>query len=182
MPAAPGIIDLGKFRVAYEEARERPSDGTDGYFLQQRALIRLNEDLVKIARPEDCTVLCDEANFKNGSRDRPSPLQYFIASIGFCMYSQMSRFAARLEVPLGNAQMNLCITYDLRTKSRLNDMATAAQALNYRFDIESTAPLERVIRLAQLTDKGCHTVNSMRNRLPVTSQWVYNGREFDIND
>jgi uncharacterized OsmC-like protein len=182
MPAAPGIIDLGKFRVAYEEARERAADGTDGYFLQQRALIRLNDDLVKIVRPEDYTVLCDEASFRTGSRNRPSPLQYFIASIGFCMYSQMARFAARLKVPLGDAQMDLRMTYDLRTKLRLNDFATAAQALTYRFSIESPAPLERVIRLAQLTDKGCHTVNSMRNRVPVTGKWVHNNREFDIND
>lgn len=182
MAAAPGTIDLGKFRVAYEEARERASDGTDGYFLQQRALIRLNEDLLKIARPEDYTVLCDEANFKEGSRNRPSPLQYFIASIGFCMYSQMARFAARLEVPFGDAQMDLRMTYDLRTKLRLNDMATAAQALTYRFEIESAVPFARVIRLAQLTDKSCHTVNSMRNRVPVTGRWVLNGHEFDIND
>ena len=182
MPAAPGIIDLGKFRVAYEEARERASDGTDGYFLQQRALIRLNEDLVKIARPEDCTVLCDEANFKNGSRNRPSPLQYFIASIGFCMFSQMGRFAARLDVPLKRSEMDLHMTYDLRAKLRLNDLATAAQALTYRFNVESPVPLERVIRLAQLTDKGCHTVNSMRNRIVVIGKWIYNDREFDIND
>ena len=182
MPAASGIIDLGKFRVAYEEARGRASDGTDDYFLQQRARIRLSEGLVKIARPEDYTVLCDEANFTMGSRIRPSPLQYFIASIGFCMYSQMTRFAARLEVPLGDAQMDVHMSYDVRTKLRLNDLATAAQALTYRFDIKSAAPLERVIRLAQLTDKGCHTVNSMRKRIPVTGQWVCNGREFDIND
>jgi uncharacterized OsmC-like protein len=182
MPAAPGTIDLGKFRVVYEEERERASDGADGYFLQQRALIRLNEELVKIERAEDYTVLCDEANFRKEAGNRPSPLQYFIASIGFCMFSQMARFAARLEVLLENAEMDLRMSYDLRSKLRLNDFATAAQALAYSFNIKSPSPLERVIRLAQLTDKGCHTVNSMRNRIPVTGKWVYNGREFDIND
>ena len=182
MAAAPGTIDLGKFRVVCEEERERASDGTDGYFLQQRAIIRLNEALVKIERAEDYAVLCDEANFRKQAGNRPSPLQYFIASIGFCMFSQMARFAARLEVALENAVMELRMTYDLRTRLRLNNFATAAQALTYRFNVKSPAPLERVIRLAQLTDKGCHTVNSMRNRVPVTGTWVYNDREFDIND
>ena len=182
MPAAPGTIDLGKFRVVYEEERERASDGADGYFLQQRALIRLNEDLVKIERAEDCTVLCDDANLRKEAGNRPSPLQYFIASIGFCMYSQMGRFATRLEVPLEKSEMDLRMTYDLRTKLRLNDLATAAQALTYRFNIESPAPLERVIRLAQLTDKGCHTVNSMRNRVPVTGKWMHNDREIEFHD
>ena len=182
MAAAPGTIDLGKFRVVYEEERERASDGTDGYFLQQRAIIRLNEALVKFERAEDYTVLCDEVNFRKRAGNRPSPLQYFIASIGFCMFSQMARFAARLEVPLKNAVMDLRMTYDLRTKLRLNDFATAAQALTYSFNVESPAALERVIRVAQLTDKGCHTVNSMRNRLSVVGKWMHNDREFDLSD
>jgi uncharacterized OsmC-like protein len=182
MPSAPGIIDLGKFRVAYEEARERAGDGTDRYFLKQRALIRLSDDLAKIDRAEDYSVFCDDAGFRKATGNRPSPLQYFLASIGFCMFSQMARFAARLEVPLENAQMDLRITYDLRTRLRVNDLATATEALTYRFDIETPAPLERVIRLAQLTDRGCHTVNSMRNRIAVIGKWVYNEREIDIND
>jgi hypothetical protein len=28
----PGTIDLGKFRLVYEEERRRLSDGSDGYF------------------------------------------------------------------------------------------------------------------------------------------------------
>jgi uncharacterized OsmC-like protein len=180
MPAAPGTIEIGKFRIAYEEARA--SDGTQRYFLQQRALIRLNDDLVKIERPQDYTVLCDEENFTKAAGNRPSPLQYFIASISFCMFSQMARFAMRLDVPLDDAAMDLSISYDLSAKLRLTDFATAAQALGYRFDIQTAAPLERVIRLAQLTDQGCHTVNSMRKRIAVLTKWVYNGREFDSAD
>lgn len=182
MPAAPGSIDLGKFRVAYEETRERVSDDADGYFLQQRALVRLNENLVRIERAEDYTVLCDETRFTKAAGNRPSPLQYFIASIGFCLFSQMTRFAARLEVPLDHAELELCMSYDLRTKLRLKDLATAAQALTYRFSVSSSAPLEGVIRLAQLTDKGCHTVNSMRKRISVAGAWICNGQPFDIDD
>ncbi len=182
MSAAPGTIDLGKFRVLYQEERQRASDDTDGYFLQQRAIIRLNEELVKIERPEDYSVFCDDADFRKRSGNRPSPLQYFVASIGFCLFSQMVRFAARLEVPLENAVIDLCITYDLRSRLRLNDLATAAQSLTYGVNLESPAPLERVIRVAQLTDKGCHTVNSMRKRVPVTGKWIHNQREFDLSD
>lgn len=182
MAAAPGTIDLGKFRVICEEARERASDGTDGYFLEQRAIIRLNEALVKIERAEDYTVLCDDANFRTRAGNRPSPLQYFIASIGYCMFSQMARFAARLDVPLENAVMDLRMTYDLRAKARRNDFATAARTLTYRFNVKSPAPLDSVIRVAQLTDKGCHTVNSLRRRVRVTGQWVHNDQEIEIYD
>ena len=53
----------------------------------------LNEELVKLAQQEDYAVYCDDENFKKQAGKRPSPLQYFIASIGFCMFSQLKRFA-----------------------------------------------------------------------------------------
>jgi len=73
MSTDPGTIDLGKFRVVYQEERERPSDGADGYFLQQRAIIRLNEELVKLEQQEDYTIYCDEENFKKQVGKLPLP-------------------------------------------------------------------------------------------------------------
>jgi uncharacterized OsmC-like protein len=179
---APGTIDLGKFRVVYEEERQPAANGEAGYLLQQRAVVRLNDELVKLESCGDYTVLCDEANFRQGSGKRPSPLQYFIASIGFCMFSQLAHFAKKLTVGVDDAELDLRMTYDLQAKTRLADCATAAQSLNYLLTIVSSAPAEQVLRLAQLTDKGCHTVNSMRNRIPVVGKLLLNDREFAIVD
>jgi hypothetical protein len=49
----PGTIDLGKFRVVEEEERQRPSEGADGYLLRQRAVIRRNQELVKLEQRND---------------------------------------------------------------------------------------------------------------------------------
>lgn len=155
MTLAPGSIDLGKFRVIYEEKREQ--ERKDGYLLQQRAIIRLNEQLVKIERLEDYTVLCNEDNFRKEAGKRPSPLQYFIASVGFCMFSQFARFASQSEVRIEDAEMDLRMTYDLSGKLRLTDFSRATQGLSYLFKIKSPASVEAVIRVAQLADKGCHT-------------------------
>ena len=115
MAPFPGTIDLGKFRVVYEEERERPSDDSDGYLLQQRAIIRLNEDLVKLEQRDDYTVYCDDENFKKQHGKRPSPLQYFIASIGFCMFSQFKRWPPSRH-RLDDLEMDLRMTYDLSGK------------------------------------------------------------------
>jgi len=179
MPAAPGTICLGKFRAVCEDTG---AAADDGYVIQQRAVIRLDEKLAKIERPEDCTVHCEEANFTRQAGRKPSPLQYFIASIGFCMFSQMARFATRLEVPLEDAEMELRMTYDLRAEKRGADFATAAKDLAYLLKIKSSAPIEQIIRLAQQTDRGCHTVNSMRNRVAVNGKLLFNDRQFEIAD
>jgi len=180
MSTVPGTIDLGKFRVVYEEERERPSDGADGYLLQQRAIIRLNEALVKLKQAEDYTVYCDDEKFKKQHGKRPSPLQYFIASIGFCMFSQFKRLAAKSAVVLDDLEMDLRMTYDLSGKFPLKNLSDAAQGISYVFKIESPAPLDKVIKVAQAADKGCHTVNSMRKRMPVAGKIILNQRVYEI--
>ncbi len=182
MAVFPGTIDLGKFRVVYEEQRERPSDNSDGYLLQQRAVIRLNEELVKLEQREDYTVYCDDAKFKQQHGKRPSPLQYFIASIGFCMFSQFKRLAAKSEVALVDLEMELRMTYDLTGKFPIKDFSDAAQGVSYLFKITSDAPLEKIIQVAQAADKSCHTVNSMRKRMPVSGRFILNEREYQITD
>ncbi|HEX9455141.1 MAG TPA: OsmC family protein, partial [Candidatus Binatia bacterium] len=145
MALLPGTIDLGKFRVVYEEERERPSNESDGYLLQQRAIIRLNEALVKLEQQADYSVYCDDENFKKQHGKRPSPLQYFIASIGFCMFSQFKRLAAKAEVALDDLEMDLRMTYDLTGRFPMSDVADAAQGLRYHFTIKSNASLPDVI-------------------------------------
>lgn len=182
MPTVPGTIDLGKFRVVYEEERERGSGGPDGYLLQQRAIIRLNEALVRIEQPEDYTVYCDDENFKKQHGKRPSPLQYFIASIGFCMFSQFKRLAAKAEVDLDDLEMDLRMTYDLSGKFPIKDFSDAAQGISYVFKIASRSAVDKVLKVAQAADKGCHTVNSMRKRMPVAGKIILNDREYSIVD
>jgi uncharacterized OsmC-like protein len=182
MSTVPGTIDLGKFRVVYEEERERPSDGADGYLLQQRAIIRLNEALAKLEQAEDYTVYCDDENFKKRAGKRPSPLQYFIASIGFCMFSQFKRLATKAEVALDDLEMDLRMTYDLSGKFPIKDFSDAAQGISYVFKIRSQSPLDKVIKVAQAADKGCHTVNSMRKRMPVTGKILLNDKEYAFVD
>jgi uncharacterized OsmC-like protein len=182
MALLPGTIDLGKFRVVYEEQRERSSDDSAGYLLQQRAIIRLNDELVKLEQREDYTVYCDDENFQRQHGKRPSPLQYFIASIGFCMFSQFKRLAAKAGVALDDLEMDLRMTYDLSGRFPIKDFSDAAQGIGYLFKISSESPLEKVILVAQAADKGCHTVNSMRQRMPVTGRFVLNDREYDIRD
>ncbi|MGH7796871.1 MAG: OsmC-related (seleno)protein [Candidatus Binatia bacterium] len=179
-PAFPGTIDLGKFRVVYEE--EHGSDGTDGYLLQQRAIIRLNEALVKLEQPEDYTVYCNDEKFKEQHGKGPSPLQYFIASIGFCMFSQFKRLAAKADAGLNDLEMDLRMTYDLNGTFPIKDFSAVAQGLSYLFKIDSAAPADKIIRIAQFADRGCHTVNSMRKRMPVAGKIILNDREYAIID
>ncbi len=78
-----GKVDLAKFREVSKEQRERAKTGPEGHTIQQRAVIRLIEDQCKEARVGDYTILCDEAKSRKGGGRGPSPLQYFVAAVGF---------------------------------------------------------------------------------------------------
>ena len=78
-----GKIDLAKFREAGEEQRKRARTSPEGHTIQSRAVIRLVDDQLKEARVGEYTILCDEAKSRRGGGKAPSPLQYFVAAVGF---------------------------------------------------------------------------------------------------
>jgi hypothetical protein len=77
-----GRVDLAKFRESMQEQREA-AQKPDGTLLVSRAKIRLLEDQLKEAQIGEYTIWCDEAKARRGGGRAPSPLQYFVAAIGF---------------------------------------------------------------------------------------------------
>ena len=77
-----GRIDLAKFRESMKEQQEHAGK-PDGHTLTTRAKIRLVEDQLKEAQIGEYTILCDEAKSRRGGGVAPSPLQYFVAAVGF---------------------------------------------------------------------------------------------------
>jgi hypothetical protein len=85
MAALPGTIDLGRLRLFYNEERQCASES---YLLQQRAVIRLDHELIKLERQDDYTVLFDDAKFQAQAGKRPSPLQFSLRQSDFaCLHS-----------------------------------------------------------------------------------------------
>ena len=77
-----GRIDLAKFREVMKEGQQRARKPV-GHTLVTRPKIRLVEDQLKEAQIGEYTILCDEAKSRRGGGVAPSPLQYFVAAIGF---------------------------------------------------------------------------------------------------
>ena len=98
------------------------------------------------------------------------------------MFTQLNRFALQAEAEIDQAEMDLRMSYDMSGKFPLANLPQAAQGLTYCFLIKSRAPLEKIIRIAQMTDKGCHTVNSIRKRVPVSGTFVLNDNHYEITD
>ncbi len=96
------------------------------------------------------------------------------------MFSQLTRYASELDVQIDDAEMDIRMSYDTRGKLRLADVSPACQGVTYVLNIKSPAPSEKVRQVVDLIEKGCHTVNTIRNPIPVSGKLVHNGQEFEV--
>ena len=96
------------------------------------------------------------------------------------MFSQLTRYASELDVPIEDAEMDIRMTYDTRGKLGIMDVSPACQEARYVFKIKSPSPSENVRQLVAMIEKGCHTVNSLRNPIPIVGTLVHNNQEFNV--
>lgn len=96
------------------------------------------------------------------------------------MFSQLTRYASQLDVPIEDAEMDIRMSYDTRGKLQLADISPSAQGVTYVLNIKSPAPAEKVREVVRLIEKGCHTVNTIRNPVPVSGKFVHNGQDFEV--
>lgn len=96
------------------------------------------------------------------------------------MFSQLTRYASELDIQIDDAEMDIRMTYDTRRKLLLADLSPACQELTYVLNIKSPAPSEKVRELMHMIEKGCHTINTLRNPVPISGKLVHNGQEFEV--
>ena len=96
------------------------------------------------------------------------------------MFSQLTRYAAELDVPIEDAEMDIRASYNAHGKLLLSDASPGAEWLHYVLEIKSPAPPEKIEQLVLLIEKGCHTINTIRQPTPVSGKVIHNGVELDL--
>ncbi len=96
------------------------------------------------------------------------------------MFSQLTRYASELDVQIDDAEMDIRMSYDTRGKLGLADVSPACQGVTYVFKIKSPAPPEKVKELVEMIERGCHTINTIKNPIPVEGKVVHNGEALEV--
>ena len=95
------------------------------------------------------------------------------------MFSQLTRYASELDILIEDAEMDIRISYDTRGKLLLADVSPGAQGVEYTWDIKSPAPSEKIKQLLRMIEKGCHTTNTIKSPVPISSRAFHNGQEIE---
>jgi hypothetical protein len=93
------------------------------------------------------------------------------------MFSQLTRYASEFGVQVDRAELDVRIEYSGLGKMLVNQDSPAAQQMTYKWEIDSPSPRNKVSEMLSWIEKGCHTVNSLRQPVPVHGRLELNGKE-----
>jgi hypothetical protein len=99
------------------------------------------------------------------------------------MFSQLTRYASEFGVQIDRAELDIRCEYDAAGKLMIEDISPAAKLVTYKWEIESPATEEQVREVVEWVDRGCHTLNTMRQPVPVHGRAELNGEpiEYEVD-
>jgi hypothetical protein len=96
------------------------------------------------------------------------------------MFSQLTRYASEFGIQIDRAELDVRIEYSGLGKMLVNEDSPAAQRMTYKWEIESPSPREQVGEMLSWIERGCHTVNSLRQPVPVHGSLELNGATLEF--
>jgi len=122
--------------------------------------LRKEDNFLSIAsRPgTDLKWYSDESKEKGGSSNGPSPLSYFLSSMGFCQFVHYAEHAMVTQRPRRFTE----VTYEVR--------------------ISSSESEETIRELAKKAADDCYVTNTLKRSCKVTGTIIHNGKQIDSHN
>lgn len=96
------------------------------------------------------------------------------------MFSQLTRYASEFDVQIDRAELDVRCEYDMGGKLMIDEVSPGAQRVTYKWEIDSPSPPEKVREVVEWIDRGCHTVNTLRQPVPIYGRAELNGEPIAI--
>jgi uncharacterized OsmC-like protein len=145
----------------------------------QRIVVRAETWLVgdqySRAEVEGHLLHADEPPERGGTGKGPSPIQHFLATLGFCEQVMVGRNAALLGLQLDSVRITVKGYFDRcgghvegRPNQGIDDIRTEVR-------IESPEPVEKIKQLMDLVERECYVLNTLKRGVKVSQRVMLNG-------
>lgn len=121
------------------------------------------------------TVEGDEAEAFGGSDKGPSPLAYFLLSLGFCEQAQVARNAALADLQLESVTTRVRGYFDPRPGYVEGLENLGFEEIRCEVRVESREPTERILDLMIRVEQQCYVLNTLRRCCRVQHRVHLNG-------
>jgi len=134
----------------------------------------------KVARFRHFEIHCDEPQWLGGDDCYPQPLTYVVAGIGFCLLTQVRRYASMLKIDITRADARVEMDGFHDGSIIAGTMHSGIRAFRINVDIESPEPKDRVARVIDLAQRGCFAERLVETAIPIEHTYHLNGEATDL--
>ena len=170
-------IDLAKIKASHEARAEKIRAEDPHARIITRASVRTVGNLLKEARVGQFTFQSDEAAMLGGDGQAPNPLAYLVASIGFCLLTQLTRACALEDIPVESMSMDVRAAFPLEKKYGISDVSAACEQVTYTLDVVGDVDPDKLREALEWSESVCHVVRSLKEPVPVEMKLKINGEE-----
>ena len=132
----------------------------------------------KEARARGFVFESDEGEIVGGRNSAPSPLTYFVASIGFAVLTDLVRAFALRDISSRRIELDITAVFPVAKKYTGEDVLISADNIRYVVEIDSDAPAELIREAVRWTEEHCHAVHTVREPVTVDATYALNGESF----
>lgn len=161
------MADLETIRTAFERNRKvlslKPGKGQ----YTTTTHIRLVDGTTCEVEHKHWKFLADVGENQGGNDAGPGPSVLERAALGSCLAIGYVTWAAVLDVPIGDVQVDVEAQVDARGTFGVDDVSPGCEAMRYRVYIESPAPEERVQEVIEKADAHSPVLHNFRRPIPI---------------
>lgn len=120
----------------------------------------------------DLVWYADEAKERGGSAKGPSPLSYFLSSLGFCQFVHYVEHSALDGINLDSLEMKVDGKIVMQKPRRFTDVS-------YEVRVSSSESDEKIKKLAREASEDCFVTNTLKRSCNVSGLIYHNGVKID---
>ena len=128
----------------------------------------------------DFTIASDEPMSSGGTDKGPTPLDFFVASIGFCENVIFARHAALFGLNIESLETSVRGHWDRRGQYEIGGAEPSFKDMTVETRVTTRDPIEKVVEITRLTHRRCPMHATISKAMKVTDKLFVNGQEVSI--
>lgn len=129
----------------------------------------------------DFVITSDEPDVLGGDNEYPTPMEYFTASIGLCLLTQIERYSRMLKAEISSARCRVYVDFEADGSVLAGTVDSWCRGVTTEVEIESDESPELIAAVIHNADRGCYIRSTVRSPAEVTTTVELNGEVLDLS-
>ncbi len=170
------------FRGIVEDSIRKLREATDPIQTlgTSRADVKLIGQQYQEAKVGKFALACDEPVTAGGTDKAPTPLEFFMSSIGFCENVIFTRHAALLNLQFDSLETSVKGHWERKGQYAIDGADPSFKDVTIETKVTTKDSIEKVAEVTRRTHKGCPMHATIAKAMKVTDKLFVNGREIPL--